>query len=324
MDEFVSLDLPEGLAGRLDKTIADQCPELSRSRLKGLILEGFVVVDGMVITDVSAKVKGGESIEITIPPVEQGDPKPENIPLDIVYEDEDLLVINKQAGLVVHPAPGNWQGTLVNALLYHCGDSLSGIGGVKRPGIVHRLDKETSGLMVVAKTDKAHQGLTSQFADRSLSRKYLALVWGLPKTMAGLIETKMGRSKTNRKKMAVQREVGKDAITHYKVNEIFGLSAALIECQLETGRTHQIRVHMSHLGHPVIGDIIYGKRPRHISQAFESEVLRLLPPERHMLHAYHIEFIHPVSGEEMDFEVDQPKDMVKVGEFLKEKLNTKK
>jgi len=320
MDDFVTFDLPEGISGRIDKVIADECADLSRSRLKGLILEGFVVVDGQVVTDVSAKVKGGETVEITIPPLGEGDPKPENIPLDIIYEDEDLLVINKQAGLVVHPAPGNWQGTLVNALLYHCGDTLSGIGGVKRPGIVHRLDKETSGLMVVAKTDRAHQGLTAQFADRSLSRKYLSLVWGMPKTMAGLIETNMGRSKTNRKKMAVQREGGKEAITIYQVNEIFGLSAALVECELQTGRTHQIRVHMSHLGHPVIGDIIYGKRPRHISQAFDNEVLRLLPPERHMLHAYHIHFIHPVSGEEMEFEVDLPKDMIKVQAFLKEKL----
>ncbi len=320
MDDFVTFDLPEGISGRIDKVIADECADLSRSRLKGLILEGFVVVDGQVVTDVSAKVKGGETVEITIPPLGEGDPKPENIPLEIIYEDEDLLVINKQAGLVVHPAPGNWQGTLVNALLYHCGETLSGIGGVKRPGIVHRLDKETSGLMVVAKTDRAHQGLTAQFADRSLSRKYLSLVWGMPKTMAGLIETNMGRSKTNRKKMAVQREGGKEAITIYQVNEIFGLSAALVECQLQTGRTHQIRVHMSHLGHPVIGDIIYGKRPRHISQAFDNEVLRLLPPERHMLHAYHIHFIHPVSGEEMEFEVDLPKDMVKVQAFLKEKL----
>lgn len=320
MDEFITIDIPEESSGRLDKTVADLCPELSRSRIKGLILEGFVLLDGVVVTDVSAKVKGGEVAEITIPPIGEGDPQPENIAIDIVYEDDDLLVINKQAGLVVHPAPGNWQGTLVNALLYHCGDSLSGIGGVKRPGIVHRLDKETSGLMVVAKNDKAHQGLTAQFADRSLSRKYLAFVWGMPKTMAGLIETKMGRSKTNRKKMAVQRDVGKDAITHYTVTELYGLTAALMECQLETGRTHQIRVHMSHLGHPVIGDIIYGKRPKHVSQAFESEVLRLLPADRHLLHAYHIEFIHPVTGEEMEFEVDVPKDMVKVQEFLKDKL----
>jgi 23S rRNA pseudouridine1911/1915/1917 synthase len=320
MDEFLTIDIPEGLSGRLDKTIADLCPDLSRSRLKGLILEGFVVLDGVVVTDVSAKVTGGEVAEITIPPIGEGDPKPENIPLDIVFEDEDLLVLNKQSGLVVHPAPGNWQGTLVNALLYHCGDTLSGIGGVKRPGIVHRLDKETSGLMVVAKTDRAHQGLTAQFADRSLSRKYMALVWGFPKTMAGVVETNMGRSKTNRKKMAVQREGGKEAITHYHVDELYGRTAALIECQLETGRTHQIRVHMSHLGHPVIGDIIYGKRPRHISQAFESEVLRMLPAERHMLHAYHIHFIHPVSGNAMEFEVDLPNDMQKTRAFLKEKL----
>jgi 23S rRNA pseudouridine1911/1915/1917 synthase len=320
MDDFITVDIPAEVSGRVDKVIADLCPDLSRSRLKNLILEGFVVLDGVVVTDVSAKVFGGEVAEITIPPLGEGDPKPENIPIEIIYEDEDLLVINKQPGLVVHPAPGNWQGTLVNALLYHCGDTLSGIGGVKRPGIVHRLDKETSGLMVVAKTDRAHQGLTAQFADRSLSRKYQALVWGLPKTMAGLIETQMGRSKTNRKKMAVQREGGKEAITHYQVHEIFGLTAALIECELETGRTHQIRVHMSHICHPVIGDIIYGKRPRHISQAFENEVLRLLPPERHMLHAYEIHFIHPVSGEEMEFEVDLPSDMMKLRTFLKEKL----
>lgn len=320
MEEFITIDVPEGASGRLDKTIADLCPELSRSRIKNLILEGFVVLDGVVVTDVSSKVKGGEVAEITIPPLDEGDPQPENIPIDIVYEDDDLLVINKQAGLVVHPAPGNWQGTLVNALLFHCGDTLSGIGGVKRPGIVHRLDKETSGLMVVAKTDRAHQGLTAQFADRSLSRSYLAMVWGLPKSMAGLIETMMGRSKTNRKKMAVQKESGKEAITYYQVQEVYGLTAAMIECKLETGRTHQIRVHMSHLGHPVIGDIIYGKRPRHISQAFEQEVLRLLPEDRHLLHAYHIEFIHPVTGEEMEFEVDLPEDMAKLQDFLKTKL----
>ncbi|MBP6985692.1 MAG: RluA family pseudouridine synthase [Alphaproteobacteria bacterium] len=320
MDEFITLDVPEHTSGRLDKTIADLYPELSRSRLKNLILNGYLVVDGETATDVSLKIKGGETLELTIPPLEEGDPQPENIPLDIVYEDDDLLVINKQAGLVVHPAPGNWQGTMVNALLYHCGESLSGIGGVKRPGIVHRLDKETSGLMVVAKTDRAHQGLTAQFADRSLSRRYLALVWGLPKTSAALLETKMGRSKTNRKKMAVQREHGKDAITHYQVQEVYGLTAALMECQLETGRTHQIRVHMSHIGHPVIGDIIYGKRPRHISQAFENEVLRIFPQDRHLLHAFHIEFIHPVTKELMEFEVDLPSDMLKVQAFLKEKL----
>lgn len=320
MDDFITMDVPETTSGRLDKTIADLYPELSRSRLKSLILEGYLLVDGNVVTDASFKIKGGESLELTVPPLEEGEPKPENIPLDIVYEDDDLLVINKQAGLVVHPAPGNWQGTLVNALLYHCGDSLSGIGGVKRPGIVHRLDKETSGLMVVAKTDLAHQGLTAQFADRSLSRRYMALVWGLPKMSAAMLETKMGRSKTNRKKMAVQRDSGKDAITHYQVQEVYGLTAALMECVLETGRTHQIRVHMSHIGHPVIGDIIYGKRPRHISQAFENEVLRLFPTDRHLLHAYHIEFTHPITKENMEFEVDLPDDMVKVQNFLKEKL----
>ncbi len=323
MEELINLDVPEGMSGRIDKVLADLYSELSRSRLKNLILEGFVVVDGVIITDASAKIFGGEAVEVTIPPLGEGDPKPENIPLDIVYEDADLLVINKQAGLVVHPAPGNWQGTLVNALLYHCGESLSGIGGVKRPGIVHRLDKETSGLMVVAKNDQAHQGLTAQFSDRSLSRSYKALVWGMPKTMAGVVETKIGRSKTNRKKMSVLREGGKEAITHYHVDEIYGLTAALIDCHLETGRTHQIRVHMSHLGHPVIGDIIYGKLPRHVSQALEKEVLTLLPPDRHMLHAYQIHFTHPITQEEMEFEVDLPEDMLTIRNYLETRLNAK-
>lgn len=323
MDEQITLDIPEGMSGRLDKVLADLYPDLSRSRLKNLILEGFVSLDNNIVTDASAKISGGEAVELTIPPIGEGDPKPENIPLDIVYEDEDLLVINKPAGLVVHPAPGNWQGTLVNALLYHCGDSLSGIGGIKRPGIVHRLDKETSGLMVVAKNDKAHQGLTAQFADRTLTRRYKALVWGMPKSMAGLIETRIGRSKTNRKKMSVLREGGKEAITHYQFLEIYGLTAALVECHLETGRTHQIRVHMSHIGHPVIGDIIYGKRPRHVSLALEQEVLKILPEDRHMLHAYAIHFVHPSSGEEMEFEVGLPEDMQKTSEFLETKLKSK-
>lgn len=323
MEELLSLDIPVGTSGRLDKVLADLYPDLSRSRLKVLILESHVALDGVFITDASHKVMGGESVEITVPPLGEGDPKPENIPLDIVYEDEDLLVINKPANFVVHPAPGNWQGTLVNALLYHCGDSLSGIGGIKRPGIVHRLDKETSGLMVVAKNDLAHQGLMAQFADRSLSRKYKALVWGMPKTMAGTIETQIGRSKTNRKKMAVLREAGKEAITHYQILEIFGLTAALVECELETGRTHQIRVHMSHIGHPVIGDAIYGKRPRHVAQSLDDEVQKLLAEDRHMLHAYEIHFIHPTTHEEMEFEVDLPQDMQIVRDFLRQRLSAK-
>lgn len=312
MEEFLSLTIPTETKGRLDKILANLCPDLSRSRLKNLILDGYLQLDGVLVTDVSTSVKGGEAVELTIPPLEQGEPKPENIPLEIVYEDQDLLVVNKPAGLVVHPAPGNWQGTLVNALLYHCGDSLSGIGGVKRPGIVHRLDKETSGLMVVAKHDKAHAHLTHQFADRTLSRRYHALVWGLPKKMSDTVETLIGRSKTNRKKMSVQRESGKVAITHYDVKSVYSLTAALIACALETGRTHQIRVHMAHIGHSIIGDMIYGKRPRSISPTLEQQIEAIIGPERHLLHAFHIHFIHPRTDEEMSFEIEDPQDMKEV------------
>ncbi|SON57120.1 Ribosomal large subunit pseudouridine synthase D [Hartmannibacter diazotrophicus] len=304
---------------RLDAALARLLPDLSRSRLKALIKDGDVTLDGAAVTDPSRKTRVGERVTVLLPPPVDADPEPEAIPLTILYEDEHLIVIDKPAGLVVHPAAGNWTGTLVNALLHHCADSLSGIGGVRRPGIVHRLDKETSGVMVVAKTDVAHQGLAAQFADHGrtgdLERAYLALVWGAPEPFRGTIDAPLGRSNSDRTKMAVTKS-GKEAITHYEVTERFPEGsgreavASLVECRLETGRTHQIRVHMAEIGHPLIGDPVYGRGFRTKANRLPpdlGEAVRAFP--RQALHAFLIAFAHPVNGEILRFESPLPQDM---------------
>ncbi|MBL4732622.1 MAG: RluA family pseudouridine synthase [Rhizobiaceae bacterium] len=312
---------------RFDAWLTAQMPShISRSRIKSLIKQGNVSLGDVVATDPSLRLKGGEKVELVVPEPEDAIPKAENIPLDILHEDEHLIVINKPAGMVVHPAVGNWSGTLVNALLYHCKGSLAGIGGVRRPGIVHRLDKETSGVMVVAKTDLAHAGLSAQFADHgktgSLERAYLALVWGVTPRKIGLIRAPLGRSSTNRIKRKVVREDAPDArhaVTHYTLIKALGgkenheSDISLVECRLETGRTHQIRVHMAHIGHPLVGDQVYG-------QSFQTKINKLTEPQkilvnklrRQALHAALLGFDHPATGEAMQFVTDPPKDMIKL------------
>ncbi|MFZ0694217.1 MAG: RluA family pseudouridine synthase [Alphaproteobacteria bacterium] len=301
---------------RLDKLLAAALPALSRTRLKNLIEAGRVACAGATITDASRRVKPGEIFEIVVPPPVPAEPRAQNIPLAIVYEDEDLIVIDKPAGLVVHPAPGNRDNTLVNALLAHCGKSLSGIGGVMRPGIVHRLDKDTSGLMVVAKNDAAHASLARQFAERTMSRAYYAVVWGVPRKAEGEISGNIGRNPHFRKKMAVVKSGGKPALTRYKVLRSFGKMASLIECRLMSGRTHQIRVHMAAIGHPVIGDTVYGgKSPPGIKldPALATAAKHL---GRQALHAYLIGFDHPRTGERLEFQSNITSDINMLIELL--------
>ncbi len=292
---------------RLDKALTlaltDAAQVLSRARLQGLIAEGCVTLSGTPMTDGSRKVKTDEIFEVLIPPPLPAEPEAQQIALDVVYEDDDVLVINKPSGLVVHPAPGNRDQTLVNALLAYCGDSLSGIGGVARPGIVHRLDKDTSGLIVVARNDLAHQALSRQFADRTLSRTYQAIVWGVPMPRSGSIDAPIGRHLRDRKKMAVTAK-GKAALTYYKVLEPF-VATSLVECKLATGRTHQIRVHLAHLKHPVVGDPVYG-RGRAAGGKADSAV-RVFP--RQALHAAALQFKHPRTGMMMRFTAKLPADM---------------
>jgi 23S rRNA pseudouridine1911/1915/1917 synthase len=303
---------------RLDRVLARRLPDLSRSRLKALILEGHVTLDGAPIDDPGQKIRTANAIAVTVPDAVDPEPKAENIPLSIVYEDEDLIVIDKPAGLVVHPGAGNETGTLVNALIAHCGDSLSGIGGVKRPGIVHRLDKDTSGLLVVAKNDAAHQALSAQFADHGrtgpLERAYRAIVWGRPDRASGTIEANLDRSTHARDKMAVVRAGrGREAITHWALEQSFGDPkapiASLLTCRLETGRTHQIRVHMAHTGHPLLGDATYGSgfktKEKHLPEDAQAALKRL---DRQALHAAELGFAHPRSGEFMHFESKLPTD----------------
>ncbi len=302
----------EGL--RLDKAVAQLCPDYSRTRLQNLIDDGECLVNGHPCSTPSRKVEVGDVVTLALPPLVDADPQPENIPLDILYEDDDLLVINKPAGMVVHPAVGNYTGTLVNALLFHCGDSLSGINGVKRPGIVHRLDKDTSGLMMVAKNDFAHHHLSEQLQDRSLSRVYLALVLGVPFPHKGRVETLIGRHPANRLKMAVVTKGGKEAATNFIVRENFRGAMSLVECHLESGRTHQIRVHMDHMGFPLIGDPLYGAQTTKVKSVlkkggFDDAVQeKILSFPRQALHAAQISFIHPRSDEEMSFESPLPDD----------------
>ena len=294
---------------RLDKFLAQKLPEISRSQIQRLIEAGNVLNEDVIISDNSYKTAIGDTYQIIIPPAQDALPKAENIPLDVIYEDNDLIVINKPTGMTVHPAPGAYNGTLVNALLFHCKDNLSGIGGVKRPGIVHRIDKETSGLLVVAKNDKAHQGLSEQFAEHSIERTYWAIVYGVPQELSGRIEGNIARSNTDRKKMTIAQERGKPAITNYKTLKIFKMAASLIQCNLETGRTHQIRVHMSSLGHSLVGDKVYVKNKK-------SSIL--LPPDikkyvnefpRQALHSKSLGFIHPCTKEYMHFDSELPSDL---------------
>ena len=303
---------------RLDAFLAAALPDISRSRLKALILEGRVSIGGATVVEPKRAVNAGEEMSLSLPAPRPALPQGEAIDLDVVYEDEELIVIDKPPGLVVHPAAGHWTGTLVNALIAHCGDSLSGIGGVKRPGIVHRLDKDTSGLMVVAKTDRAHASLAAQFADHGrtgpLQRGYRALVWGMADPKEGTIDAAIARSTRNRLRMAITNSGGREALTHYRTLRIFGDKkdplASLLECRLETGRTHQIRVHLAAIGHPLLGDREYGAGFKtKISLLSPAAVSALTTLGRQALHAYLLEFEHPVSGEILSFERDEPKDL---------------
>ncbi|MCB2051484.1 MAG: RluA family pseudouridine synthase [Novosphingobium sp.] len=290
---------------RLDKALSE-ASGLSRERVKALLGEGRITVDGKPASSASAKVTGGEAFTIAVPEAAPAAAQPQDIPLVIAYEDEHLIVVDKPAGLVVHPAAGNPDGTLVNALLHHCRGQLSGIGGVARPGIVHRIDKDTSGLIVAAKTDLAHEGLARQFADHSIERAYLALVNGVPMPPQGTITGRIGRSDTNRKKMALLPEHssrGKHAVTHFKVQEAQGFSA-LVECRLETGRTHQVRVHMASIGHALLGDPTYGRANTRIRPTLSS-----LGFARQALHAAVLGFTHPASGKTLQFRSELPPDM---------------
>jgi len=313
---------------RLDRFLASRLSDISRSRLQALIRAGAVTLNGATIGDAGLRVKPGDTVRVAVPEPEPAGPAPEAIPLDIVYEDEALIVIDKPPGLVVHPGAGHAAGTLVNALLAHCGAGLSGIGGVRRPGIVHRLDKDTSGLLVVAKTDVAHKGLADQFAahgrDGRLERRYVALVWGAMPRPSGAIDLPLARSSQNRTKIAVSgREDARHAITHWRRLEVFedreGTPiASLVELALETGRTHQIRVHMAHIGHPVMGDAIYGA-------GFKASISRLTDPAaaalralaRQALHAAMLGFVHPVTGKRLSFSRPPPADMQRLIEALR-------
>lgn len=316
-----TLPIEVGTAGeRLDKALA-ALSGLSRSRLQALIAEGMVRDAGGGPIDASRKVRPGETYVLRVPDPVAADPIPQNIPLTVVHEDDDILVVDKPAGMVVHPAAGNADGTLVNALLFHRGSTLSGIGGVRRPGIVHRLDKDTSGLMVVAKNDRAHQGLTAQFADRSLSRTYLALVWGVPASGRARIVGDIGRHPVDRKRMAVVERGGKPAATNLRVIRVWAGAVSLLECVLETGRTHQIRVHLSHVGHPLVGDPVYGGRAGRPSgpsaKALGGEArTALLDFPRQALHATGLKLVHPSSGKEMAFTAPLPSDMAELLEKL--------
>ncbi len=315
---------------RLDRFLSLRLPELSRTRVQALVKQGHVRLGGAKIEDVTYRVKPGDRFALELPPAEPTALKAEQIPLDIVYEDGALIVVDKPAGLVVHPGAGNPHGTLVNALIAHCGTSLSGIGGVARPGIVHRLDKDTSGLMVIAKTDQAHRALAEQFADHgrtgALERGYLALVWGAPSRRRGVVDAPIGRHPSSRTKMAVLPGKGREAVTHWRVLETFGRGegregplASLVECTLETGRTHQVRVHLAHIGHPLIGDPLYG-------QGFKSKLRKLPEPireklsrlNRQALHAAHLAFIHPVTGRLLEFNRELPADLAAIVRALKE------
>jgi 23S rRNA pseudouridine1911/1915/1917 synthase len=287
---------------RLDRALADAVPTLSRERLKVLIASGAVTRDGVMVRDPAKRAAAGDVLSVAVPLPTLPHNEAQDIPLVVAYEDEHLIVIDKPAGLVVHPAAGNLDGTLVNALLHHCQGSLSGIGGVARPGIVHRIDKDTSGLMVAAKTDRAHEGLARQFHDHSIDRRYRAIVGGIPRPAEGKVDAPLARSATNRKKIAIVQG-GKRAVTHFRTMERLR-DAALVECRLETGRTHQVRVHMASIGHALLGDPVYGR-----TKGGQKALLETLGFRRQALHAAHLGFIHPVKSTALAFESDMPADM---------------
>jgi 23S rRNA pseudouridine1911/1915/1917 synthase len=302
---------------RLDRVLALHLPALSRTRLKRLIEDGYVTQQGVVLRDPSLRVRSDQKFVVILPQIEDAVPSAQPIALDIRFEDEHLIVIDKPAGMVVHPAPGNPKGTLVNALLAHCGAGLSGIGGVRRPGIVHRLDKDTSGLMVVAKTESAHAALSRDFATRRIDRAYAAFVWGVPVPPTGEIADNIGRSSANRKKMAVVGlGRGKPALTRYRVERAFKGHAALVECRLATGRTHQIRVHLAHLGHPLIGDPLYGTRAGRALARSGPTGARIAATPRQALHARLLGFAHPSDGRHLEFESPLPADLRELAESL--------
>lgn len=295
---------------RLDRFLADAFPEISRARITAMIQAGAVERETGGAVAPKYRVKPGETYSLTPPEPIAAEPEPEDIPLTIVFEDDYLVVIEKPAGMTVHPAPGQWTGTLVNALLHHCGASLAGIGGVKRPGIVHRIDKDTSGLLVAAKTDAAHQGLSKQFAAHTVERVYKAVVWGKPAPASGTVEGAIGRDPRNRKRMAVVYSGGKAARTHYTTIAAAGLSASMLECRLETGRTHQIRVHMAESGWPLIGDPLYGRASKARRARLDDTGLEAaMAFPRQALHAATLGFIHPVSRESLHFESALPDDV---------------
>lgn len=290
--------------GRLDAALAAAVPGLSRARAQMLLAENSLLIDGYAVNDGSSRKFAGKPFTLTVPAPRADKAQAQDIDLNVVFEDDHIVIVDKPAGLVVHPAAGHADGTLVNALLHHCKGRLSGIGGVQRPGIVHRIDKDTSGLLVIAKSDAAHEGLAKQFANHDIERRYLAVVSGIPAPPAGTVRTQIGRSTLNRKKMAVLSEhKGKHAVTHFKTLDTFK-NAALVECRLETGRTHQVRVHMAHIGHPLIGDPTYSNRqnPYKIGP-------NLSKFDRQALHAASLGFIHPISGETLRFDSSLPEDM---------------
>jgi 23S rRNA pseudouridine1911/1915/1917 synthase len=313
---------PAAAGERLDLFLARRADGFSRSRIKALIKEGMVEVEGKPARDPNARVAAGAEVALHVAAPEPATPAAEEIPLKILFEDDDIIVIDKPAGLVVHPGAGNRTGTLVNALIAHCGDSLSGIGGVKRPGIVHRLDKDTSGVLVVAKNDAAHRALSAQFAEHRregpLSREYDALVWGVPKPHIGTIDAPLSRDPKSRVKQAVAREGGRHAVTRYSVAERFGQKAALLVCRLETGRTHQIRVHLAHIGHPLVGDQIYGTGFMTKAEALPQALRAAIKAFRgQALHARLLQFRHPRTGAILKFETDWPMDLTNLIELFR-------
>lgn len=305
-EKSINVILPASAAGlRIDRALAIELPQHSRERLKALVGGGRVTGVAGVIWDPAQKMKGGETLTLVIPEPRPSETQAQDIPLAIVYEDDALLVVDKPAGLVVHPAAGNYDGTMVNALLHHCAGRLSGIGGVARPGIVHRIDKDTSGLLVVAKTDPAHEFLSRQFAAHSVDRRYTAVVAGVPVPPAGRIAGALARSAANRQKMAIVAEGrGKHAVTHYRTIRVFK-GAAQVECRLETGRTHQIRVHMSSIGHALLGDAAYGRTPGSLAALMNGFA-------RQALHAATLGFVHPTTQEKLSFESALPADIVEL------------